>query len=86
MNRDMEIRIKTANKNFILPHKKNALMTQKDKLVELICEQYTKKFLSPYNKYDINIGNRWHFNKSKHMYYSCHVIHVKHLQTYIYNS
>ena len=43
----MEIRIKTANKNFILPHKKNALMTQKDKLVELICEQYTKNFLSP---------------------------------------
>ena len=51
MNSDMEIRITTANKNFILPHKKNALMTQKDKLVELICEQYTKIFLSPWHDF-----------------------------------
>ena len=55
----MEIRIKTANKNFILPHKKNALMTQKDKLVELICEQYTKNFLSPSKSLVLNKNNNY---------------------------
>jgi hypothetical protein len=47
MNRDMEIRIKTQTKRFILPHKKNSLMTKKNELLQLIYEQYTKLYLSP---------------------------------------
>ena len=47
MNRNMEIRIKTATKKFILPHKKNALMTHKEELVQLIISQYSKLYLNP---------------------------------------
>ena len=36
MNRDMEIRIKPQTKRFILPHKKNSLMTKKNELLQLI--------------------------------------------------